>query len=103
GIFIGERGAGSGMHVDQCLWSNVGRNWCGFKLFALWPWSDRHAILDEAGKGAIFHPPLTEKEVGFLSRARTVCLIAPGDVWVFSGGQPHTALCVGDGVNISAY
>lgn len=47
GIFIGERGAGSGLHVDQCLWSNVGRNWCGFKLFAIWPWEERHKILDD--------------------------------------------------------
>eukprot|EP00930_Biecheleria_cincta_P057277 TRINITY_DN43246_c0_g1_i1.p1 TRINITY_DN43246_c0_g1~~TRINITY_DN43246_c0_g1_i1.p1 ORF type:complete len:468 (+),score=70.13 TRINITY_DN43246_c0_g1_i1:59-1405(+) len=103
GIFIGERGAGSGMHVDQCLWSNVGRNWCGFKLFALWPWSDRHSILDDAGKGAIFHIPLSAREESFLKRAKTIALIRPGDVWVFSGGQPHTALVVGDGLNVSAY
>jgi len=103
GIFVGERGAGSGLHVDQCLWSNVGRNWCGFKLFALWPWSERHRILDEAGKGAIFHPPLTKREEDLLSRAKTVALVGPGDVWVFSGGQPHTAMCVGDGVNVCAY
>lgn len=103
GIFVGERGAGSGMHVDQCLWSNVGRNWCGFKLFALWPWEERHAILDDAGKGSVFHLPLTEKEVGYLRRAKTIALLRPGDAWVFSGGQPHTALCVGDGLNISAY
>jgi len=103
GIFVGERGAGSGMHVDQCLWSNVGRNWCGHKLFALWPFTERHAILDEAGKGAVFHLPLTQKEVGFLRRAKIVAVLRPGDVWVFSGGQPHTALCVGDGLNICAY
>ncbi|CAE7716518.1 unnamed protein product [Symbiodinium pilosum] len=103
GIFVGERGAGSGLHVDQCLWSNVGRNWSGFKLFALWPWCERHRILDEAGKGAIFRPPLTKTEEGFLSRAKTVALVGPGDVWVFSGGQPHTAMCVGDGVNVCAY
>ena len=43
-----------------------GRNWCGFKLFAIWPWTDpngpdvlrslrheRHKILDEAGKGVV--------------------------------------------------
>lgn len=103
GIFIGERGAGSGMHVDQCLWSNVGRNWCGFKLFALWPWSERHDILDDAGKGAVFHLPLTSREAEFLARAKSIALVGPGDVWVFSGGQPHTALVVGDGLNISAY
>lgn len=103
GIFVGERGAGSGMHVDQCLWSNVGRNWCGHKLFAMWPWEERHKILDEAGKGAVFHLPLSAREEGFLRRAKTVALLRPGDVWVFSGGQPHTALCVGDGLNVCAY
>lgn len=103
GIFVGERGAGSGLHVDQCLWSNVGRNWCGFKLFAIWPWHERHKILDDAGKGAIFCPPLTPEEEAFLSRAKTVALVGPGDVWVFSGGQPHTAMCVGKGINICAY
>jgi len=103
GIFVGERGTGSGMHVDQCLWSNVGRNWCGFKLFAVWGWEERHRIPGEVGKGRIFHLPLTREEEGWLSRARVLALVRPGDVWVFSGGQPHTALVVGDGVNISAY
>ncbi|KAK3243537.1 hypothetical protein CYMTET_46818, partial [Cymbomonas tetramitiformis] len=103
GLFLGERGAGSGLHVDQCLWSNVGRNWCGHKLFALWPWAERHRILDEAGQGAVFQLPLTEEHRGFLGRAKTIALVRPGDVWVFSGGQPHTALCVGDGLNISGY
>ncbi|CAK0911348.1 unnamed protein product [Prorocentrum cordatum] len=93
----------SGMHVDQCLWSNVGRNWCGFKLFALWPWTERHSIIDDAGKGTVFHLPLSERDVGLLRRAVKVALIRPGDVWVFSGGQPHTALCVGDGLSITAY
>jgi len=103
GIFVGERGAGSGLHVDQCLWSNVGRNWCGHKLFAIWPWEERHKILDEAGKGAIVGLPLTDEHVDFLSRAKCIAHVRPGDVWVFSGGQPHTAMCVGDGLNVTAY
>eukprot|EP00446_Apocalathium_sp_SHHI-4_P086360 CAMPEP_0177467866 /NCGR_PEP_ID=MMETSP0369-20130122/18752_1 /TAXON_ID=447022 ORGANISM="Scrippsiella hangoei-like, Strain SHHI-4" /NCGR_SAMPLE_ID=MMETSP0369 /ASSEMBLY_ACC=CAM_ASM_000364 /LENGTH=468 /DNA_ID=CAMNT_0018941999 /DNA_START=24 /DNA_END=1431 /DNA_ORIENTATION=+ len=103
GIFIGERGTGSGMHTDQCLWSNVGRNWCGFKLFAVWPWEERHTIPKEVGKGRIFHMPLSAQEEGWLARAKVLALVRPGDVWVFSGGQPHTALVVGDGLNISAY
>lgn len=103
GIFVGDRGTGSGMHVDQCLWSNVGRNWAGFKLFAIWPWEERLSIPKEVGKGRIFHLPLSEEEKGWLARAKTIALVRPGDVWVFSGGQPHTALVVGDGVNVSAY
>lgn len=103
GIFVGEAGTGSGLHVDQCLWSNVGRNWCGFKLFALWPWTERCSIIEDAGKGTVFHMPLSERDVGMLRRAKKVALIRPGDVWVFSGGQPHSALCVGDGLSITAY
>lgn len=104
GIFVGERGTGSGFHVDQCLWSNVGRNWCGFKLFAIWPYdTERHAILDEAGKGTVLHLPLSPEHREYLRRAKTVALVGPGDVWCFSGGQPHTALVVGDGLNVSAY
>jgi len=103
GIFVGERGAGSGMHVDQCLWSNVGRNWCGHKLFAIWPWTERHSIVSDVGKGRVFHMPLCQEDTGFLARAKTIALVGPGDVWVFSGAQPHTALCVGDGLNVTAY
>ena len=103
GFFIAERGAGSGLHVDQCLWSNVGRNWCGLKQFALWPWEERHSILEEAGQGAVFQMPLSETHVRLLGRAKVVTTLRPGDVWVFSGGQPHTALCAGDGLNVSAY
>mmetsp|Transcript_101 Transcript_101/g.274 ORF Transcript_101/g.274 Transcript_101/m.274 type:complete len:417 (+) Transcript_101:104-1354(+) len=103
GIFVGERGTGSGLHVDQCLWSNVGRNWCGHKLFAIWPWEERLSILDDVGKGAVFNTPVSERAAEYLSRAKVIALVRPGDVWVFSGGQPHMALCVGNGLNITAY
>lgn len=103
GIFVGERGTGSGMHVDQCLWSNVGRNWCGFKLFAIWSWEDRLTIPQEMGKGKLLPLPLGDQEKTWLGRAKCVAMVRPGDVWVFSGGQPHTALVVGDGLNLTAY
>eukprot|EP01062_Namystynia_karyoxenos_P008193 TRINITY_DN12878_c0_g1_i1.p2 TRINITY_DN12878_c0_g1~~TRINITY_DN12878_c0_g1_i1.p2 ORF type:complete len:238 (+),score=75.97 TRINITY_DN12878_c0_g1_i1:719-1432(+) len=103
GMFIGERGAGSGLHVDQFLWSNVGRNWCGHKLLAIWPWKEQCSILDDAGRGTLFHFPLDDRARGLLARAATVALVQPGDVWVFSGGQPHMALTVGDGLSVCAY
>eukprot|EP00754_Rhynchopus_humris_P045979 Rhum_TRINITY_DN5461_c0_g1::Rhum_TRINITY_DN5461_c0_g1_i1::g.17453::m.17453 len=103
GIFVGERGAGSGLHVDQCLWSNIGRQWYGHKLVALWPWEERISILEDAGKGSIFHLPLTENEVSMLKRASVIALLKPGDVFVFSGGVPHMAMCVGDDLNVCAY
>jgi hypothetical protein len=103
GIFFGERGTGSGFHIDQCMWSNVGRNWCGFKLFAIWPWAERFNVVEEIGKGKMLHTPLNDKDMSFLSRAKRIVLARPGDIWVFSGAQPHTALVVGDGLNVSAY
>jgi len=103
GIFIGERGTGSGLHIDQCMWSNVGRNWCGFKYLAIWPWEERFEIVEKYGKGKMFHLPLSEEEIQGLQRAKTIALMRPGDCCVFSGAQPHTALCVGDALNISAY
>eukprot|EP01059_Diplonema_ambulator_P019721 TRINITY_DN33360_c0_g1_i1.p1 TRINITY_DN33360_c0_g1~~TRINITY_DN33360_c0_g1_i1.p1 ORF type:complete len:397 (+),score=69.88 TRINITY_DN33360_c0_g1_i1:146-1336(+) len=103
GVFVGERGSGSGLHTDQCLWSNVGKQWYGYKLMAVWPWSERLSILEDAGRGAMFHFPLTPEEIGYLSRACVVTLIRPGDVFVFSGAQPHMAMCIGDNVNVTAY
>jgi len=103
GIFLGERGTGSGFHIDQCMWSNVGRNWCGHKLFAIWPWADRFTVTEKVGKGRMLHLPLTDPDVELLGQAKCIALVKPGDVWVFSGAQPHTALVVGDALNISAY
>jgi hypothetical protein len=103
GIFFGERGTGSGFHIDQCMWSNVGRNWCGYKLFAIWPWDDRFSVVEKIGKGTMFHVPLSDDARALLGEAKKIALVRPGDVWVFSGAQPHTALVVGDGLNVSAY
>ena len=103
GIFIGERGAGSGLHVDQCLWSNVGKQWHGYKLVALWPWEERINILEDAKRGSIFHFPLSQENIDHLSRAAVVALIKPGDVFIFSGAIPHMAMCIGDEINVTAY
>mmetsp|Transcript_37267 Transcript_37267/g.65023 ORF Transcript_37267/g.65023 Transcript_37267/m.65023 type:complete len:451 (-) Transcript_37267:319-1671(-) len=103
GIFVGERCAGSGLHIDQGLWSDVGRNWCGYKLFAIWPFSERFSVIEEAGKGRMFHLPLIPEDEQLLKRAKSIALLKPGDVFLFSGAQPHTALCVGDGLNVCAF
>ena len=41
GVFVGGRFGGSPMHVDQVHWSNVGKNFCGAKLLAIWRYGDR--------------------------------------------------------------
>ena len=72
GVFIGNRGSGKGVHVDQVLWSNarasqvskksnkstdswifcclaeVGKNWRGYKLVAAWP---KGAVQDPGTNG----------------------------------------------------
>jgi len=103
GLFFGERGTGSGFHIDQCMWSNVGRNWCGYKLFAIFPWASRFSVVETVGKGKMLHMPLSDEDLLIVQQAKTIALVKPGDAFVFSGAQPHTALCVGDGLNISAY
>ena len=32
GLFVGSRFSGTGLHVDQVLWSDVGRNFRGYPL-----------------------------------------------------------------------
>merc|ERR1719456_1741496 len=51
----------------------------------------------------MFHLPASDDEVALLQQAKTIALIRPGDAWIFSGAQPHAALVVGDGLNVSAY
>ena len=36
GVFIGALHSGSVLHVDQVGWSNIGKNWKGYKVLALW-------------------------------------------------------------------
>ncbi|KAH8065548.1 hypothetical protein JL721_8099 [Aureococcus anophagefferens] len=63
GVFLGARGGGKGLHVDQVLWSNVGINWTGYKLVATWDEMPSDALSD-----AIFAPPLTAEKRAALER-----------------------------------
>ena len=53
--------------------------------------------------GHMFSPPLSEEEIAALESATRVCLVGPGDVFLFSGGVAHTTLCVGDSLSLTAY
>ncbi|CAJ1430473.1 unnamed protein product [Effrenium voratum] len=101
GVFIGNRGSGKGVHVDQVLWSNVGKNWRGYKLVAAWP------------KGAVSNKICTDfddqlfsalspAKLAALRQAAKLVLLRPGDVYLFSGGTAHTALCL-SGLGLSSY
>lgn len=103
GVFVGARLGGSPMHVDQCIWSNVGKNFAGYKLVAVWPYGERSRADFDEHAYSLFVPPLSASESACLERATSVALLGPGDVVVFSGGNAHMALSVSTALSITAY
>lgn len=94
GLFIGGRFSGTGMHVDQALWSDLGRNLQGYKLVAVWPAGKHGASAMKALSNDLFRPPLNKQQIAILQTASKVVLLRPGDMYIFSGGVAHAALCV---------
>ncbi|KAF4675104.1 hypothetical protein FOL47_008279 [Perkinsus chesapeaki] len=76
GLFIGGKNSGKCLHVDQCLWSNIGKNYTGWKLLALWSVADSNDVLDKLGRQT-FEPPLTIGEISALKKACRIVLIRP--------------------------
>ncbi|CAK8999819.1 unnamed protein product [Durusdinium trenchii] len=98
--FLGSSGAGIGLHVDQAWWSNIAKNFYGYKLVALWaPGSN---VLETCG-GELFRKPLCHRHLSALDRCCAVALLRPGDVACFTGGLPHTTLVVGSELNLTFY
>merc|ERR1719454_405668 len=58
GFFAGGRRSGKGVHIDQVLWSNVARNWQGYKLVAAWPKGNVSKQVAESFYDEHFYPPL---------------------------------------------
>ena len=103
GIFVGGEFSGKGLHVDQRPESNLGKQWRGLKLFAAWPpGPDGQTVLDDC-YGEVFCPPLLAKHVAALAQCTQLLLLRPGDVFLFNGAMPHTALCVGEPLNVTSY
>eukprot|EP00471_Norrisiella_sphaerica_P010117 CAMPEP_0184497008 /NCGR_PEP_ID=MMETSP0113_2-20130426/35486_1 /TAXON_ID=91329 /ORGANISM="Norrisiella sphaerica, Strain BC52" /LENGTH=608 /DNA_ID=CAMNT_0026883931 /DNA_START=8 /DNA_END=1835 /DNA_ORIENTATION=- len=103
GVFVGGALTGSCVHVDQVLWSNVGKNFAGYKVFAVWKFGrDSNAILEHHHE-KLFLSPLTQPEKKAILGASTVALLEPGDVFFFSGANAHTAVCVGDQISVTSY
>jgi len=103
GFFAGGRRSGKGVHVDQVLWSNVGRNWQGYKLVAAWPKGEISKQVAGNFYDVLYYPPLQERELNALRQAAKIALIRPGDVYLFSGGVAHTVLCVSEEMCLGAY
>lgn len=94
GVFVGSHGMGSCMHIDQVLWSNVGKNFFGYKLLAVWPFIQVSNEVMDDHFDTLFRSPLSKKEVAGLRKASAVGLVGPGDVFLFSGGCAHMAMCL---------
>ncbi|CAK9109448.1 unnamed protein product [Durusdinium trenchii] len=101
GLFVGGAGSGKGLHVDQRPESNVGKQWQGRKLFAAWP-------IDQSGSweecyGELFAEPLEAKHLKALEESTQLILLEPGDLFIFNGQMPHTALCLAGDLNVTSY
>lgn len=104
GVFVGGRGAGKGLHVDQVLWSNVGHNYTGYKLLATWAPGAISTRLHDTMLDSVFTPPLKADQLDALKEASRIVLLRPGDVFLMSGGVAHATLTVGaEELNITAY
>lgn len=103
GLFVGAQFGGSPLHVDQVLWSNVGKNWRGHKLLVIWPYGERSRDLFDDHNYALFIPPLSADESRALEAAAQVALLGPGDCVLFSGGNAHMALSVSQTLSLTAY
>jgi len=94
--------AGSCLHVDQCLWSNVGKNFSGYKVMAVWPFGAvSNEVLDDhfsqlfrpVGSKRLNEPnALTDTQLQALRSCVKMVIVQPGDVFVFSGACAHMAM-----------
>ena len=103
GVFVGGRYSGSPLHVDQVSWSNVGKNFAGYKLLAIWPYGEASRALFDEHNYALFAPPLAACEEEALRAACKVALVGPGDAVLFSGGNAHMALSISAELSLTAY
>jgi len=103
GVFVGAAGVGSPLHTDQIQWSNVGKQWSGYKLMAIWPYGNASDKVTAAHPCELFSPPLTPEQARTLETATKVALVRPGDMVIFSGANAHMVTCVGPRLSITAY
>lgn len=100
--FLGGKRVGSCVHQDKMLWSNIGKNWVGHKLFLMWPFEISVDVMNNFYEKLIISP-LSEEEIATLKTVCRAVIVEPGDVYVFSGGGAHMACGLGDVLNLAAY
>lgn len=103
GVFVGGHESGSPVHVDQVSWSNVGKNWNGYKVVAIWKYGkETYPFLDDYLR-RLFVADCPKEELATLNDACKIVLVEPGDVFLFSGANAHTVMSVGDELSLTAY
>lgn len=103
GVFVGGPLSGSPLHVDQVQWSNIGKNWDGCKLMALWKYgTDSHDFLDKHLR-KLFVNTDDQEEMNQLLHACKIVIAQPGDLFIFSGANPHAVMCMGDSLSMTGY
>ena len=95
--------AGSCLHVDQCLWSNVGKNFAGYKVVAVWPFGhEANEILDDhwsqlfrpVDRSVASNSHVSPQHAAVLGKTVKMAILQPGDVFIFSGACAHMAMYV---------
>eukprot|EP00038_Savillea_parva_P031131 m.83094 g.83094 ORF g.83094 m.83094 type:complete len:362 (-) comp9515_c0_seq2:189-1274(-) len=103
GVFVGAAWSGSPLHVDQVSWSNIGKNFRGYKLMALWEYGPPSFAMLDKDLRIMFVNRDNASQMNVLKDAVKIVIAHPGDLFLFSGANPHTAMCMGDGVSLTAY
>lgn len=95
GLFIGGHNTAYSLHVDQLQTSNIGTQFYGHKLLAIWAYPDAtHKVLDSHFR-SVFAPPLSRSQLKALEAAVCIALVPPGAVWFFSGANAHAVCNIG--------
>jgi len=95
GLFIGGHNTAYSLHVDQLCTSNVGTQFFGHKLVAIWAHPDGTREVLDAHHRSVFAAPLSPAQQAALSKACCIALVPPGAVSVFSGVNAHATCNLG--------
>ena len=103
GVFVGGHESGSPLHVDQVSWSNIGKNWCGYKVMALWKYGTGSFPTLDKHLRQLFVKGCGAEQMAALKEVCKLVLVSPGDVFLFSGANAHTVMSIGEALSLTAY
>jgi len=97
---MGMTGSGKGLHTDQLLTANIGKNWTGYKFLAIWPTGEVSIkLLDEYASAILAREPygiLDDKAMSWLDLCHRVVLLKPGDCVIFTASGAHQSLSISE-------